>query len=114
MDIGHAAAGALSVPRDRNGAGIPIERLRQSPGRPKGKALRGKRPSAMGMKFIRAGLDWQTDFALAIKANRRERIKLWLRLLPYLVTATNRVRPKRWNGRASKAALAALETMEGL
>ena len=67
----------------------------------------------MGRKFLKAGLDWQTDFALAIKGNKRERIKMWLRLLPYLVTTHNVVKVKKWKGRASKAALIALDALEG-
>jgi hypothetical protein len=96
-----------------NSIGIPLEKLRQSPGRPRGaRNLNAKHPSSIAKAFRRAGLDWQADFALAIKANNRNRIKLWLRLLPYLVTTTNKVRVKRWKGKASRAAMIALETME--
>jgi len=97
-----------------NGAGVPMDKLHQSPGRPKGaRNLHAKHPSSMGKAFKRAGLDWQADFAQAIKANKRDRIKLWLRLLPYLVTTTNRVRVRKWKGKASKAALIALDALEG-
>jgi len=97
-----------------NGAGVSLAKLHQSPGRPKGaRNLHAKHPSSIGRKFMAAGLDWQTDFALAIKANNRVRIKLWLRLLPYLVTTTNRVHVKKWKGKASKAALIALDALEG-
>lgn len=97
-----------------NGAGIPLHKLRQSTGRPKGaRNLNAKHPSSIARAFRRAGLDWQADFALAIKGNNRARIKLWLRLLPYLVTTTNKARVKKWKGKASRAALAALDALEG-
>jgi len=97
-----------------NGAGIPLMKLNKSTGRPKGaRNLHAKHPSSIAKKFRAAGLDWATDFALAIKANNRARIKLWLRLLPYLITTTNKVRVKKWKGRASKAALVALDALEG-
>ena len=99
-----------------NGAGIELSKLHQSPGRPAGAArnLHAKHPSAISRAFKKAGLDWQLDFALAIKANNRARIKLWLRLLPYLITQANHsTRVKRWKGKASKAALIALEALEG-
>ncbi len=70
--------------------------------------------AAISRAFKKAGLDWQTDFAEAIKANKRERIKLWLKLLPYLVTQRNSsTHVKRWKGKASKAALIALQALEG-
>lgn len=70
-------------------------------------------PSAMAQAFKRAGLDWYADFALAIKANNRPRIKLWLKLLPYLITTSSKSRGKKWKGKPSKAALLALQTLEG-
>jgi hypothetical protein len=101
-----------------NGAGVPLTKLSN-----KGtgaamhadrRKLHAKRPSSISRAFKRAGLEWQTDFALAIKANNRMRIKLWLRLLPYLITQTNHsTRVKKWRGRASKAAMVALEALEG-
>lgn len=69
-------------------------------------------PSAMAQKFKAAGLDWQVDFALAIKSNNRQRIKLWLKLLPYLITTSSKSRGKKWKGKPSKAALIALQTLE--
>jgi hypothetical protein len=98
-----------------NGAGIPLTKLSNpGRGRPKGTSyLHAKHASSIAKRFKAAGLDWATDFALAIKANKRERIKLWLRLLPYLITTTNKVCVKKWKGRASKAALIALDTLEG-
>jgi len=97
-----------------NGAGVPLAKLNQSPGRPRGgRNLHAKHPSSLARRFKRAGLDWAEDFALAIKANKRERISMWLRLLPYLVTTTNKLKVRRWKGKASKAAIVALEALEG-
>jgi hypothetical protein len=105
---------AETVGDERNGAGIDRRKLHASPGRPKGaRNLNAKHPSSIGKAFFKAGLNWQVDFALAIKANNRARIKLWLRLLPYLVTTTNRVHVKKWKGKASRAAIIALEALEG-
>lgn len=82
-------------------------------GRPMGSSnSSSKQPSAIAQAFKKAGLDWKTDFAIAIKANNRNRIKLWLRLLPYMVTTGSKTRGKKIKGRASKAALKALEAME--
>lgn len=98
-----------------NSIGIPRDRLNRSPGRPRGaRNLHAKHPSSIAKAFKKAGLDWQQDFALAIKNNRRERIRLWLRLLPYLITQRNHATTvKRWKGKASKAALIALGALEG-
>ena len=82
-------------------------------GRPKGfNGMRSKMPSALAQAFKKAGLDWKIDFALAIKDNKRERIKLWLRLLPYMITTSAKAKVKKWTGRPSKAAKIALEAME--
>lgn len=99
---------------------------RNKPGRPKGfNGTHAKMPSRMAQRFKAAGLEWQTDFALAIKAaddmkassaeriRARDRIKLWLKLLPYLITTNSRSSVRRWKGRPSKAALIALEVLEG-
>lgn len=97
-----------------NGADVPVTKLNQSTGRPKGaRNLHAKHPSSIARAFKRAGLDWQVDFALAIKNNKRERIAMWLRLLPYLITTTNKAKVKKWKGKASKAALIALDALEG-
>ena len=97
-----------------NGAGIDRRKLHNSTGRPKGaRNLNAKHPSSIARAFSKAGLHWQTDFALAIKGNNRARIKLWLRLLPYLVTTTNKTRVKKWRGKASRAAIIALDALEG-
>jgi len=97
-----------------NGAGIPLAKLNKSTGRPKGaRNLHAKHPSSISKAFRKAGLNWQEDFARAILANNRARIKLWLRLLPYLITTTNKVPVRKWKGRASKAAIIALDALEG-
>lgn len=94
-------------------APLPSRPAKKGIGRPKGSSnFRSKQPSAIAQAFKKAGLDWRIDFAEAIKANKRERIKLWLRLLPYLITTGSRVKVRTWKGRASKAALVALEAME--
>lgn len=91
----------------------PPEMPTRKRGRPKGfDGTRSRMPSALAQSFRKAGLDWKQDFALAIKANNRARIKLWLRLLPYMITTNYRTKVKKWKGRASKAALIALESME--
>jgi hypothetical protein len=101
-------------PPDRNGAGIERYRLTRSPGRPKGSHTpAAKHASAIARRFRQAGLDWATDFARAIKANDKERIALWLRLLPYMVTTASRLRVRKWKGKASRAAIVALEALEG-
>jgi len=104
-----------TFPPPVNGAGVPLSKLHQSTGRPKGaRNLRAKHPSSIAKAFKRAGLDWQTDFALAIKNNNGKRIKLWLKLLPYLITQTNHsTKVRKWNGKASKAAIVALDALEG-
>lgn len=82
-------------------------------GRPKGFSGRSsKMPSALAQAFKKAGLDWKEDFALAIKANKRDRIKLWLKLLPYMITTSSRAKVKRWKGKPSRAAMIALEALE--
>jgi hypothetical protein len=101
------------LPLDTNAIGIDRRKLTQSTGRPKGaRNLNAKHPSSISKAFRKAGLIWQEDFAKAIKENKRERIKLWLRLLPYLVTTTNRTRVRKWKGKASKAAMIALDALE--
>ncbi len=100
----------------------PVSRLG---GRPKGfDGTRSRMPSALAQSFKKNGLDWKIDFASAIKAasdfslpkasrnEAKERIKLWLRLLPYMITSSRRTKVKHWKGRPSKAAQIALEAME--
>jgi hypothetical protein len=91
----------------------PAYEPKNKPGRPKGfDGTRSRMPSALAQSFKKAGLDWKEDFAEAIKNNKRDRIKLWLKLLPYMITTTKRVPVKRWKGKASRAAIVALEAME--
>lgn len=83
-------------------------------GRPVGfDGTKAKMPSALAQAFTRHGLDWKKDFAEAIKANKRERIQLWLKLLPYMIATSQKARVRRWKGKPSKAAMIALETLEG-
>lgn len=106
---------APSVPNNepKSREGITLSKLSPHGGRPKGSiSANSKNPSCIAKKFKAAGLDWQTDLALAIKANKRERIQMWLRLLPYLVTSTHRLKVKKWKGKASKAAIIALDALE--
>lgn len=83
-------------------------------GRPKGcrSSPNAKKASFLSKRFKKLGLDWQKDFAEAIKANKRERIKLWLRLLPYMLSNVNNRKAGKWNGKASTAAKLALDAME--
>jgi hypothetical protein len=117
----------ISEPISTNGAGIDRRKLTESTGRPKGsRNLHAKHPSSLARRFKAAGLDWAEAFALAIKGVRdfnmtpaarrqaREDVRMWLKLLPYMVTQTNKtVKVKRWKGKASKAAIVALDALEG-
>src|SRR5258706_15637304 len=86
---------------------------RNKGGRTKGfDGTRSRMPTALAQAFKKAGLDWKMDFAEAIKTNKRERIKLWLRLLPYMITTSRRTKLKKWTGKPTKAAKIALEAME--
>jgi hypothetical protein len=95
-------------------------------GRPKGSSnLHAKHPSSLARRFKKAGLDWAEAFAWAIKMasnynaspalrkQSREDVRMWLRLLPYMVTTTNKIKVKKWKGTASKAAIVALDALEG-
>lgn len=98
---------------ERNGAGIEKSKLHQSTGRPKGvKGVNARHPSAIAIAFKKHGLDWQKDMAVSIMQHDKERIAMWLKLLPYLVTSANKHKVKRWKGKASKAALEALKALE--
>ena len=118
MDVGLMAdivegGTAFGMPPFESTKPVPPAEPRNKGGRPKGyPGTKSKMPSALAQAFKRAGLDWREDFALAIKANKRDRIKLWLKLLPYLITSSGRSKVKRWKGRPSKAAMIALEAME--
>jgi hypothetical protein len=89
----------------------PVEK--KPVGRPRGfDGTRSKMPTALAQSFKLNGLDWKKDFADAIKNNKRERIQLWLKLLPYMITTSRRAKVKTWKGRPSKAAMIALDAME--
>lgn len=121
IDLGDGATLHVAT----NAIGIPRDRLNKSTGRPKGaRNLHAKHPSSLARRFKKAGLDWADAFAKAIKAagdytsaptirrQAREDVRMWLRLLPYMITTTNKIKVKRWKGKASKAALIALEALE--
>lgn len=98
----------------RSKGGIPLSKLSPHPGRPLGSSnLAARHASSIAVRLKAAGVDWVVDLADAIKRNKRERIAMWLRLLPYLITTTNKVKVKKWKGKASKAAVIALEALEG-
>ncbi len=87
--------------------------IRKTGGRHHTANLHSKQPSGIARRLRAAGVDWVADLAQAIKADNIPRINTWLKLLPYLVVSNSfRTKPKRWRG-ASKAALIALENMEG-
>jgi hypothetical protein len=127
-DLGHVDVDASLVAA--KGSDTQPPQIRGKGGRPRGfDGRRAKMPSAMAQAFRREGLDWHADFAAAIKAaslkphnadERKERawgverIKLWLKLLPYLITTSSRAKVKTWKGRPSKAAMIALEAMEAV
>ena len=75
--------------------------------------IHSKQPSGIARRLKAAGVDWIESFAVAIKRNDKALLTLWLRLLPYLVVTGGHRRPKRFKGRASKAAIAALNDLEG-
>jgi hypothetical protein len=84
------------------------------PGRPVGSSnLHSKYPSSIAQRLKAAGVDWVVDLAQALKANDSARIAIWMRLLPYLVVTQGHRRVKRSKGRASRAAMQALEELEG-
>ena len=75
--------------------------------------LHSKQPSSIATRLKAAGVDWVCDFAAAIKANKRERIAMWMKLLPYLIVTQGHRQVRKAKGRASKAALNALAELEG-
>ena len=84
------------------------------PGRPAGSSnLHSKHPSGIAQRLKATGIDWIASFGAAIKANDKELLSLWLRLLPYLIVTQGHRKVKRSKGRASKAALKALDELEG-
>lgn len=82
-------------------------------GRPVGSSnIHSKYPSSIALRMKALGVDWVASFAIAIKRNDKQLLTLWLRLLPYLIVTGGHKRVKRMKGRASKAALAALDQLE--
>ncbi len=95
---------------DQSNASLSVARKR---GRMVGSSqLDSKQHTSISIAFKRAGLDWRENLAKAILADDKRRIALWMRLLPYLVSK-NHKNLRRQKGRASKAALAALDELEG-
>ena len=74
--------------------------------------LHSKHPSGIAMRLKASGVDWVASFGVAIKKNDRVLLSLWLRLLPYLIVTQGHRRVKRMKGRASRAALQALDALE--
>ncbi len=92
----------------------PGKQFARSKGRPINSVnLYSKQPSSIATRLKAAGVDWVMDLAQAIKANNETRINMWLRLLPYLIVTQGHRRIKRNKGRASRAALEALNELEG-
>jgi hypothetical protein len=96
-----------------NGYNAPIEQNNKR-GRQLGSSnLHSKHPSSIAMRLKLVGVDWVASFAIAIKRNDKQLLTIWLRLLPYLIVTQGHKRVKRSKGRASKAAMRALEELEG-
>jgi hypothetical protein len=74
--------------------------------------LHSKHPSGIAIRMKALGVDWLVPFAAAIKKNDKTLLRLWLRLLPYLVVTQGHKRIRKMKGRASKAALTALDALE--
>jgi hypothetical protein len=88
--------------------------IRGKGGRPKNTSnLYSKQPSSIATRLKAAGVDWVVDLATAIQHDDEKRISMWLKLLPYLVVAHGHHKVKKFKGKASKAAMLALEAMEG-
>src|ERR1700676_2531957 len=82
-------------------------------GRPVGSSnLHSKHSSSIAFRLKVAGIDWVADLAAAIKANNETRINMWLKLLPYLIVTQGHRKIKRAKGKASRAALQALDALE--
>ena len=90
-----------------------FESLKAKRGRAIGSSnLDSNQHTSISLAFKRSGLDWRDNLAKAILNDDKARIRLWLKLLPYLVSK-NHKKIKRQKGRARKAALADLEDLEG-
>jgi hypothetical protein len=83
-------------------------------GRPQdSRNLHSKQPSGISKRLKAAGINWIESFGAAIKANDKQLLTIWLRLLPYLIVTQNHKRVKKFKGHASKAAVRALDELEG-
>lgn len=97
-----------------NPPALAFDRVPHKGGRPKNSSnLHSKYPSSIAMRLKRLGVDWVESFAIAVKRNDKQLLTLWIRLLPYLIVTQGHARMKRKKGRASKAALQALNELEG-
>ena len=75
--------------------------------------IHSKQYSGLSWRLKAAGIDWLTSFGAAIKRNDKQLLTIWLRLLPYLIVTQGHRKIKRSKGRASRAALQALDALEG-
>jgi hypothetical protein len=75
--------------------------------------IHSKQPSGIANRLRAHGIDWIASFGMAIQKNDKVLLSLWLRLLPYLIVTQGHRRVKKFKGHASKAAIAALEDLEG-
>src|SRR5260221_11287849 len=83
-------------------------------GRPFGTTnLHSKHPSSIATRLKAAGVDWVVDLANAIKSDNVTRINIWMKMMPYLIVTSGHRKIKRGKGKASKAALIALNAFEG-
>ncbi len=83
-------------------------------GRPFGTTnLHSKHPSSIATRLKSAGVDWVVDLANAIKTDNVIRINMWMKMMPYLIVTSGHRKIKRGKGKASKAALIALNALEG-
>ena len=74
--------------------------------------LHSKQPSGIAVRLRKAGIDWVASFGQAIKRNDKQLLTLWVKILPYLVVTQGHRKIGRRKGRASKAALQALNELE--
>src|SRR5258708_1039158 len=75
--------------------------------------LQSKHPSSIATRLKSAGVDWVVDLANAIKTDNVIRINMWMKMMPYLIVTSGHRKIKRGKGKASKAALIALNALEG-
>ncbi len=91
----------------------PGKQFAKGLGRPKDSVnIHSKQPSSIAKRLKAGGIDWTASLGAAIKTNDKQLLTIWLRLMPYLVVTGGHRRMKRAKGKASKAALAALDELE--